>query len=285
MSYRKKHYPPKPDKPPAQDVFGPDYDNSGTLRPISTGRLTSGLAYQRPVNEREVNRLVREWDDRLFDPLFVSFRDGRFNLVDGQHRVLSLRKKNGGKDVMVLCRVFSGLTYEQEAELCAKLDKAKKRMSMAQSTNALLESGSDPKITQIERLMKTEGFIWALDKSRGGEYEITTTQSVISAYDLLGSNAFAHMMWILNKTWRGDPASLNAMVLSGMALFLKTYETELNDQAFIQRLSVVDPQEIVRRSKTDFSTSSKALRCAKVLRDKYNKGRRENNKLEYRFNG
>ena len=68
MSYRKKHYPAKPEKPerdsPLSDV---EYGRPGTERSLFTGRLTSGLPYQRPVDEKEVNRLIREWDDRLLD--------------------------------------------------------------------------------------------------------------------------------------------------------------------------------------------------------------------------
>lgn len=204
-------------------MLTPEYDNPGVLRSLPTSRLISGLAYQRPVNERVVNLLIRDWDEQLLEPLIVSFRDGRFNLVDGQHRVIALRRKNEGSDVMVLCRVYSGLTYEQEAELCFKLDKAKKRLSMAQSVNALLEAGTDPTIKQINRLLKYEGFVWALDKSRGSAYEVTTTQAVISAYNPLGSDCFIRLLWMLNNTWHGDPASLNAAMSSGMALFIKTY--------------------------------------------------------------
>ena len=82
MSYRKKHYPPKPDKPIQQSMFAPEYSNPGVLRSLPTSKLTSGLSYQRPINEREVRRLVRDWDDQLLDPLTVSFRDGRYNVVD-----------------------------------------------------------------------------------------------------------------------------------------------------------------------------------------------------------
>ena len=65
-------------------------------RTLSTAQLTSGLPYQRNVEERDVNRLMREWDDKLFDPLVVSYREGKFNIVDGQNRASVLRKRNGG---------------------------------------------------------------------------------------------------------------------------------------------------------------------------------------------
>jgi len=73
-------------------------------------------------------------------------------------------------------------------------------------------------------------------------------------------------------------------MLSGMALFLKTYEAELDDAAFIKRLSLADADEIIRRGKMDFSTNKAALRFARVIWDKYN-GQRGGHKLPYRFNG
>ena len=70
-----------------------------------------------------------------------------------------------------------------------------------------------------------------------------------------------------------------------MALFLKTYETELDDDVFIKRLSAVDPEEILRRGKADFSTNKAALRFARVILGKYNSQQRGGRKLPYRFKG
>lgn len=93
MSYRKKHYPPKPEKAVQQTAFvDMEYTNPGVERTIFSGKLTSGLPYQRQVDEKEVDRLIQEWDDRLLDPIIVSFRDGRFYVVDGQHRISAMRK-------------------------------------------------------------------------------------------------------------------------------------------------------------------------------------------------
>lgn len=285
MSYRKKHYPPKPDKADKPVLAAsPMYDNPGDDRSLYTGRLTSGLPYQRPVNPKEVDRLIREWDDRLFDPIIVSFRDGKFFVVDGQHRIAALRKMNNGNGVMVKCKVYSGLTYEQEADLCYKLDKAKKRLSLSQSTNALAESGADAEVTEVKRLVESCGFVWALGKSHGKTGEIVSTRALMNAYRQLNGPAFSRMLSLMWDAWQGDPRSLTAAVISGMALFLKTYGTELDDKAFIKRLSAVDPDEINRRGRADFSTNNAALRCARVILEKYN-GQRGGKKLPYRFRG
>lgn len=268
----------------AKAASGTEYRNPGIDREIHTDHLTSGLPYQRPVNPREVDRLIREWDERLLEPVIVSFRDGKFNVVDGQHRISAMRRMNGGGGIMVNCKVYGGLTYEQEAALCYKLDKAKKRLSLSQATNALAESGEDAEVTEIRQLVENCGFVWALGKSRGKTGEIVTTRALVNAYRLLGGAAFARMMNLLWDAWEGDPRSLTASILSGMALFVKTYETEMSDRTFATKLSQVDPDEINRRGRADFSTNSVALRYARVILEKYN-GQRGGKKLPYRFKG
>ncbi len=281
-SNRRRHYPQAPAATKATSRT--EYRNPGIDRELHTDQLTSGLPYQRPVNPKEVDRLIREWDERLLEPVIVSFRDGKFNVVDGQHRISAMRRMNGGGGIMVTCKVYSGLTYEQEAALCYKLDKAKKRLSLSQATNALAESGEDAEVTEIRQLTENCGFVWALGKSRGKTGEIVTTRALVNAYRLLGGAAFVRMMNLLWDTWEGDPRSLTASILSGMALFVKTYETEMNDKTFVSRLSQVDPDEINRRGRADFSTSSVALRYARVILEKYN-GQRGGRKLPYRFKG
>lgn len=285
-SNRKRHYPQAPAYAGSAAKTAPhtEYRNPGIDRELHTDQLTSGLPYQRPVNPKEVDRLIREWDERLLEPVIVSFRDGRFNVVDGQHRISAMRKMNGGNGIMVNCKVYSGLTYEQEAALCYKLDKAKKRLSLSQATNALVESGEDAEVTEIRQLTENCGFVWALGKSRGKTGEIVSTRALVNAYRLLGGAAFVRMMNLLWDTWEGDPRSLTAAILSGMALFVKIYETEMNDRTFVSRLSQADPDEINRRGRADFSTSSVALRYARVILEKYN-GQRGGRKLPYRFKG
>lgn len=281
-SSRKRHNPVR--MPMLEAVQETAYQNPGVDRELHTDRLTSGLPYQRPVDQKEVDRLIREWDERLLEPVIVSFRDGKFYVVDGQHRISAMRKMNDGNGIMVNCKVYSGLTYEQEAAFCYKLDKAKKRLSLSQATNALAESGEDAEITEIRQLTENCGFVWALGKSRGKTGEIVSTRALVNAYRLLGGAAFVRMMNLLWDTWEGDPRSLTAAILSGVALFVKTYETEINDKTFVARLSQADPDEINRRGRADFSTSSVALRYARVILEKYN-GQRGGRKLPYRFKG
>ena len=290
-SYRKKRPQPRPaparqewQEQLAQQSGEATYNNPGVDKVIHSSRLISGQAYQRPVREEKVNDLIQKWDETMLEPIVVSFRDGKFYVIDGQNRISAMRKMNGGHEVMVLCKVHTGMTYQDEAEMCWKLDQAKQRMDMAQSVNALSESGTNAEITDIRQILEREGFRWALSRKTGKAYEVASTRAVINAYRLLGGAAFDRMFRLLAETWRGVPRSLNSYIISGMALFLKTYETEVKDRTFIIRLSAVDPEEIIRRGKIDFSTSKAALRYARVILEKYN-GQRGGGKLQPRLLG
>lgn len=277
MSYRKKHSPPKVGQ---QNLFPPaevEYSNPGTVRTLSTSRLTSGLPYQRPVEQKNVDKLIRNWNSRELYPVIVSFRDGKFNVVDGQNRIAAMRQMAGGGDVIVPCMIYTGMTYEQEAELYAKLDKGKRPLTPRQHTKALVESGSDAKIMEIKCLVEEVGFVWALGEPTGEPFEIAPIRALINAHQLLGGETFTRMLSLLAGAWQGMPNSLRASMLSGMALFVKTYEAELSDRAFIRRMSAVSPEEIIRLGRIETDV---ALRFARIIRDKYNGGGAE---LPYRF--
>lgn len=284
MSYRKRRSPSK-SKPLEQQTTIPEvkYNNPGVSRDLSTAKLTSGLHYQRPVNPEDVDRLIAKWNPCLLTPIVVSFRDGNFNVVDGQHRIAAMRKMAGGGDVIIPCIIYTGLTYRQEAELYYMLDQTRGKLRLSHATKALVESGSDPTIIDVKQRVEDAGFVWALDKPTGEPFEIAATRAVINAYRLLGGEAFSRMLGLIVGAWHGTPKSLQSSIISGMALFLKTYEAELTDQTFIRRLSMVDPEEITQRGKLDFSTNKAALRFARVILSKYNSQQRGGHKLPYRF--
>lgn len=257
-----------------------EYSNPGAIRTLSTSRLTSGLPYQRPVDQRKVDKIIREWNPRKLTPVVVSFRDGKFNVVDGQHHIEAMRQKAGGRDVIVPCIIHTGMTYQEEADMYAALDTDKTPLTPRQHTKALVEAGSDPKIMEIKRLVEDGGFTWALDVQTGEPYEIAPIRALINAYQLLGGAAFSRMLALMAGAWQGTPHSLRASMLSGMALFLKTYETELSDRAFIRRMSAVGPDEIIRQGRFDSSIS---LRFARIIWENYNAQQSGGLELPYRF--
>ena len=125
MAYRDRVIPPDFGMYGQEPLFSAVFRNPGAERPLNSAQLTSGLEYQRPVSQRDVDELAENWQPDLFEPPVVSHRDGKLFLVDGQRRIAALRQRNHGGDVTVLCRVFEDLTYEEEADLLVRIDRAK----------------------------------------------------------------------------------------------------------------------------------------------------------------
>ncbi|MBQ6208073.1 MAG: hypothetical protein IJK52_13440 [Oscillospiraceae bacterium] len=283
MSYGNGRLPPDFGGEVQQSLFETRvYKSAGVEQILNSGILYSGQAYQRPVSQRDVDELVQLWDEALFEPPIVSYRKGKYHLVDGQRRVSAIRQMNGGRDANILCRVFHDLTYEDEALLLYRLDKAKKRMTLSQSTNARIQSGQDSVIRSIRKELNEEGFEWILNRRNIGNYHIHATSAVLRAYNVLGRSAFGWMFRLLRATWQGSPASIGAFMLNGMTLFLKTYETDIDEQTFVRRLSAYEPDALLDLAKQDTSTTRRDLRCARVLLEKYNKGCRTERQLPRR---
>lgn len=242
------------------------FSNPGKIQLIYSKHLHSGLPYQRPVRQAHVNRLIRKWDPKYLTPIEVSYRDGKYNIVNGQHRLAAMRKMNGGEDLVARCLVYTGMTYEQEAAMYYLLDKTSGHLKLANAIKALLESGTDPEIIDIRQRIERAGFTWALDKPTGVAYEIKPVRAVISAYQKLGGPGFSRMLGLMAGTWHGTQTSLKSDMISGMTLFLKTHENELTDHEFIRRLSETDPAEIAQLTHVD----RPAVRYARLIRKKYN---------------
>ncbi len=255
-------------------------------RQLHLSDLTSGSGYQRKVRMRDVKTIVDTFDPKLFDEIIVSFRDGRYNVVDGQHRITALRIMNGGADCSIACKVKSGLTYEQEAELYGRLDACKKKLNVADKTRAKAESGTDSTINGIKDILADYCIEWVF-KSIGGHVgtnKINATRTLLNAYSLLGHIGFSQAIRLIKETWNGDSDSLNMYIISGMALFVKTYGGEINEKLFVEKLSKVAPMEIVKDGRSDTSTKDFSLKYARAIRNRYNH-KSSKSALAYKFNG
>ena len=199
-------------------------------------------------------------------------------MIDGQHRVAALRILFQDKDTLVPCIVHTGLTKKDEAALFYKLDRSRRKLSYAQSIRALLKSGESAEINDIQALLDGQGFQWVLDGKSMGNYKIRSTRAVVSAYRMTGHETFPRMLALLSETWDGDPASLTAMMLTGTARFLKSYELEINDHYFVSRLKDVKPETIVKDTKEYRTIRKSDVRCACVLLYYYNKSIRDKEK-------
>ena len=92
--------------------------------------------YQRKEGST-VKIIAQNWDNRKCDPLIVSFRDGAFYVVDGQHR-MAAAKLIGKHDLT--CVIYQ-MTYEEEADYFADQMENVRLLTVYQRLQAKAEAG------------------------------------------------------------------------------------------------------------------------------------------------
>ena len=69
--------------------------------------------YQRGVERKRVELIAAHFNEYVANEPKVSFRNGQFIVTDGQHTIEGRILRNGGKDLPILCKVYTGMTVEQ----------------------------------------------------------------------------------------------------------------------------------------------------------------------------
>lgn len=97
--------------------------------------------YQREINSKKLHAIIREWNlEEECDFLEVSYRDGKFYIIDGQHRYMAA-KYLGEKELP--CIIFTGLTQKDEAIRFARQNRNAKKPSIYDEFKANICNGND----------------------------------------------------------------------------------------------------------------------------------------------
>ena len=85
--------------------------------------------YNRGIERSHLNEIKNNWSDDLKQAVIVSFRDGKYWIIDHQHQATAEYELNGkDPNILIYCDVRTRLTYEQEARLYYRLNTSSKRL-------------------------------------------------------------------------------------------------------------------------------------------------------------
>ncbi len=206
-------------------------DRARRLEWIDVAKLRVSQMAQRELNPHWVNKLVAEFDPEEFGTPTVSYRDGYWWVIDGQHRIEALRAM-GWDDTKIECWVYDGLTEQQEA---AKFLVLNNRLSVAAFPKFRIgvEAGREEE-TRINQIVQDASLHVSLDKTEGSIHAVGTLRRV---YRRDGEYVLARTLAIIRDAY-GRPG-LSAAVIDGIALFCARYEQRLDDARAVEKLAAV----------------------------------------------
>jgi len=231
---------------------------------IPIKNLVSNQEYQRNLSMVHVRRMVEEFDVNLINPVKVSRRDGLNVIKNGQHTTETVAAVSGSRETPVWCMVYHGLTYQEEARLFANQQKFVKGMSAFEIFIAHIEAGNDDQLL-IRDLVTSYGLTLAKTRSHCTICAITSIEHIYKEY---GFHVLDRTIRLIVGTWQGDPLSLSANMLRGVARLVLTYGDLMKDDMFCDRLGKVSAREVARNAREKRNGS---CGFAEELVDIYNK--------------
>ncbi|WP_051589075.1 DUF6551 family protein [Ruminococcus sp. NK3A76] len=231
---------------------------------IPIKNLVSNQEYQRNLSTKHVKQAAEHFDLYQINPVKVSRRDGINYVFNGQHTIEIVASVSGSRDTPVWCMVYDGLIYEHEADIFANQMKYTKPLSPYEIFMANIEAGNDKQLI-IRELVESYNLRIAHNKQVGTICAIATLESI---YDKYGLQNLHRVLRLIIGTWEGDVNSFSSSILTGVARLVFTYDTELIDENFKEKLGMYSIREITRSAR---ERANGSLGYAETMLAMYNK--------------
>ena len=234
--------------------------------------LETDPSYQRRMNAAQVDRIVAEFNPLLVNAVKVSQRDGHFFVFDGAHTLAALRRIHEGKPFMVECKVFSGMTYQEEAELFALQTGTSRTVSFDYKLRAKL-AAETPKEKAFLEATESAGLHLSDVQRSSMRYVIAAKATAQRIFDNYGADLYTDMLRLIVETWDAVEWSLSKPVLNGCAVFLNVYGNEYKRDRFIRKLAYTNADELAAIARRQ-NVKDQPRQYAMAILELYNKGGR-----------
>lgn len=219
------------------------------LLEINSNYLEIPEAYQRRLNTDRVARIVSRFDERIANEPKVSYRDGRYFVFDGQHTVSARKQMNGNADLLILCKVYYGMTEQDEALLFAMQTVDSAALTPSAKLRANLH-GEEKASSEFYEATEEAGFHIGFERG-GGIGRIICINTAFAEFKRVGAEIYKEALTILLEAWGGDPESLGAEVLQGFIHFVELYHNEYDRNRLIYSLRSYEPNFIYVAGKAE----------------------------------
>lgn len=197
---------------------------------VNSALLIPCIEYQRMLRMEKVSQIAENFSEYVANEPKVSFRDGRFYIFDGQNTVEARRTCNGGKDVTIRCKVFYGLTKEDEATLFAIQTGNATCLTAGERLRANLVA-ENPDALYFVGITSNAGVEFAYDGIRA-PWKIYCIETAYELYKQYGCERYVEMLHIINEAWKGNVDSNPAFEEPSMILLEQIFTI---DKSHIER--------------------------------------------------
>lgn len=203
--------------------------------------------YQRPVRMRAVDKIVKEFNGDVFNEPKVSFRDGRYYVFDGDNSVTVWKRLFPDGKTPIYCKVFYGMTYEEECEAFILQNGISKDPTTNEKLRAAHLAGNSD-VIDMKRRAEMLGYIVDFSPSKALN-RIVGTSTLFKAYKTLGPAEYSDMLEVIRSAWGDNMDSVHNNIIKGMATVFKKYRGEFNKESMMTAMRRTSPSVILQEGK------------------------------------
>ncbi len=249
-----------------------------TFERLTPSDIRVDAEYQRTLDQRRVDKMVREYNSHLLQPIEVSRRaDGTLWCMEGQHRLAMVNSL--GMQV-IPAMVHEGLDSRSEAILFWLFQKVRKGLTAWDSFAARLHGGENVAVG-VDTVCEELGLVYG----RGGNHDIQALTVLESVYRQGGKTLLKRTLASIQNIWPVAGRRFDGSIISGLSAVFNQYgELPVFSQDRLElALSGVTPSSIVaevRQARMYASSSSASdYGSAAVIRQLYNRRLGKNRQL------
>jgi hypothetical protein len=216
-------------------------------RPLRPSQINVDRSYQRAIDHPRVAKIVKEFDGDIFNEPKVSYRDGRYWVFDGQNSIAAWKALHKQEDKPLLCKVYRGMTWLDEALAFCKQNGFDKDVSINDKLRAG-QSMHDPDVLAMIKGAELNGYVVDFT-NRKSPTRIKATAMLARSYRTLGYDLYLDMLTAIKEAWYGDADAVSNQVLKGLTGFYKDYGGHFKRTDLVDRLKKVQPAQIIRNGK------------------------------------
>lgn len=201
-------------------------ERTGHLRWITVSDLTVNPRAQRDLRPGWAAQIATAFDPDRFQPPLVSYRDGEYHIIDGQHRIEALRIM-GWETQQVQCWVYENKSEAEEADLFLWHNNRKAVNAFDKFQIGVVAERADEQ--DINRIVLAHGL--KVSQSDNGIRAVGALRKVYAH----GPKVLARTLRIVRDSYGDD--GLDGHVIEGIGLLCARYNGELDEGAAVSRLS------------------------------------------------
>lgn len=237
-----------------------------TIKLINSSLLKSKQDYQRDINMKFVRDAIAEFDPDKVEPVHVSYRDGKYYVMDGQHTILICEGVNGNNPVDMQCIVHKGMNYSSEADwTVAQYEKTRKH-KFGELAVAGFEAGRKLPCELALEVSRVGGRL-PYDKKTTTGIRINAVEKVEKLFKKDADDTILAIKCLV-EAYSGRENSLQGEIIAGTMEFLKLYGDNVVTARLVEALAKYTPQILINTAKN--LKMSYPINWTETLRDKYN---------------